>query len=307
MPDRWDALHSPRHANEAVRWWMLSSALGWFCLAVMLLAPMGCVVFMALGPEYITSPTGFVVLLTALFGPIGALSVVLLRWRAHPFVRASAQLLRFARRQDWGLRHQPVYPGQRIFLQGYQSLLRCRRFGSIVWQREEPWLVIQLVQLFQGNTTTLFLLPNSLGETPDFLLEPRTFLSPEGIAIAGQESLTRTFVLVAPARDIPRVQRLLRDDTLAGELCDDPRLRLEARSGQLLVHWNGIVPESELATRQQQVLQLAQRLRRASADAFQDRGDTLPRADAHRRQAEPGVASDHVVDERGRDPRPRRS
>jgi hypothetical protein len=303
-PDRWDALHSPRHADEAVRNWMLSSALGWFCVALMLLAPMGCIVFMAMGPDYITSPVGLGVMLFAVFGPIIALGVILLRWRIHPFVRASAQLLRFARREDWGLRRQPVFPGQLPLLQRFQLLLHPTHSGPIIWQREEPWLVIHLARLSRG--TTLFLLPEALGETPSFLLEPRAFTSPEGLAIPGQEEFTRSFVLVAPALEISRVQRLLRDDTLATALLADRRLHLESREGHLLVHWGRIVSEDELATRQDQVMHLARVLRRASADAFKDRGDPLPRADAHRRQAEPGTSGDHVVDERGRDPRTRR-
>ena len=304
-PDRWDALHSPRHADEAVRNWMLSSALGWCCVAVMLLAPMGCIVFMTLGPDYINSPLGLGVMLAAVFAPVGALAVVLLRWRIHPLVRVSAQLLRFARREDWGLRHRPVFPGQLPLLGRFQMLLHPTHSGPIVWQRDSPWLVIHLARLSSG-TTTVFLLPEALGGTPGFLLEPRTFISPEGLTIPGQEDLTRSFVLVAPTLEIPHVQRLFRNDSLVTALLADRRLRLESREGHLLVHWGRIVAEGELLARAAEVEQLAQALGRASADAFKDRGNALPRADAHRRQAEPGIASDHIVDERGGDPRTRR-
>lgn len=62
----------------------------------------------------------------------------------------------------------------------------------------------------------------------------------------------------------------------------------------------------EFAVKLAQTWHLAEMLRRTSADAFQDGGDALPRPDAHRRQTEPGVASDHGMNERGGDTRPRR-
>ena len=282
---------------------MFSRVEGWVRLALMLLPPLGCFGYMALGPEYVRSPMGLAVMLVAMFVPSGAFALTIVRWRVYPFVRASARLLRYGQEHGWYLRRQPVYPGPLPWLSRFQTLLHPKRSGALIWQPGPPWAVVHVAQL-GSRLSTVFLLPASVGQTPDLLLQPRGLLSPDGIRLLEQAALQRSFVVVAPAIFIPRVQKLLRVDFLGDELLRRPRLHLEVRDGDLLIHWGKQIVEADLAAHLAEVMHLAEVLRRASADAFEDGGNALAGPDAHRRQAKPGIASDHVMDQRGRDPRP---
>jgi hypothetical protein len=302
----WHDLHQPEDLLRQLRWLGIYNALGWASVAVLLLAPLSCFLFMAMGPEYVLSPVGLGVMLAGLFLPIGAGAMLLFR-RGRRLTRFSVALMQLAAKRGWYFRMRPVYPAQTSCLGQFQLLHSTVQPGAIAWQPKSPGVIAYTLRLDKGMAT-VWILPDGLVQTPCFMLEPRTvYTVGQGVKLAGREAFSRAFHLAAPLRDIPTVQRLFQDDLLLDWFREQGKIAAESRDGSLLVLQLGPLDEAAFEQGEQRLRTLCVLLNREAlgrSNALEDGGDALPGTDAHGGQSQGSPARDHVVNQRRRDPRP---